>query len=567
MRNIATVLLVFMCLQGISQGITYLPANINHKSKNNIYPALSGDGKTMLFSSDYTVDDELGLMISEYVGGRWQDPKEVDAIGPSRVNNIGGYSLNNDGKTIWFSSKRADGVGGFDIWYINKSGSGWSRPANPGKPLNSEGHDGNPSLSPDGERLYFMRCTKMTRQGSEGCKIYYSDKNHSPGRPWKEPVELPANLNENNTVSPRIFSDNRTLVFSSDRPGGKGRLDLWMTRRDGENWGDPVNVGFVNSDINDQFMSVSLRNDIVYFTKKDERGFGAVVQSPVPSQFRPDNVVMIMGTVKDASGSPLQAEVRINNFETGKLMSYVVSNGSDGSFTAVLPAGNLLEVSYSERSGSKTFLSQIVDTRELRGSRRVYPSIVIQEVQQGMTLPLNAVLFEPYTSKVEQGSNGEVLRLVRLLKKHPELSVEIDVYQKEYIEDTLPSTPDLTELKVDTVITFDVPIDVDTLTNADKDSLLAEINDTLMYSINDTTIVDNYMARMAGLDSVEVVSLQHVYNNYRAEQQAERIKKLLVEKGIPEERINTGGFKEVDPPTPFLGEADRMVFVKFTDNE
>lgn len=562
MRKISFIFLLVLSLQGLSQGITYLPTNINHKSKNNIYPALSGDGKTMLFSSDYTKDDELGLMISAYVGGRWQDPKEVEAIGPSRINNIGGYSLNNDGKTIWFSSKRADGVGGFDVWYSNKTSSGWSRPANPGKPLNSEGHDGNPSISPDGERLYFMRCKKMSRSGSEGCKIFYSDKNHSPGRPWKDPVELPANLNLGNTVSPRIFSDNRTMVFSSDRPGGKGKLDVWMTRKDDENWSDPVNVGFVNSDINDQFISVSLRNDIAFFTKKDERGFGSVVQSPLPRDFRPDNVVMIMGHINDVNGDPLTAEVRINDYEAGKLVSYVVSNAKDGSYTAVLPAGCLYEVSYSERSGTKTFISDIIDTRELRGSRRTYPTIVIQEVRSGMTLPMNAVSFEPFSTRIDARSNGEILRLVRLLKKNPELNIEIEVYQKEYMQDTLPSE-DLTELQVDTVITYDTRIRVDTLTNASKDSLLSEINDTLMYSINDTTIVNNYLARMAGIDSVEVVSLQHIYSNYRAELQAERIKKVLVEKGITEDRVVTAGFKEIDPPTPFMSDTNRMVFVKF----
>lgn len=540
----------------------YLPANINHKSKNNIYPALSGDGKTMLFSSDYTKDEELGLMMSKYVGGRWQDPQEIDAIGPSRVNNIGGYTITNDGSTIWFSSKRADGLGGFDIWYMKRNTSGWSRPVNPGKPLNSDGHDGNPCLSPDGERVYFMRCSRMTREGAEGCKIYYSDKNHGQGRPWKDPVELPPKLNQGNTVSPRIFSDNKTLVFSSDRAGGKGKLDIWMSRRDGESWSDPVNVGFVNSEINDQFMSVSLRNDIAYFTKKDSRGFGAIVQSAIPEQFRPDNVIMIMGHTRDENGEPIQAEIRINDYQRGKLESRVIANPRDGSYTAVLPAGLIYEVNYSEKSGNRIFYTEIVDARNLRGSKRVYPTVVLQPVKPGLVLPLSAVQFDSLSTRVNTTSNYEILRLVRLLKKHPSLNVEIEVYQKEYREDSLPSSADLTELKIDTVITYDTTIRVDTLTNADKDSLLADINDTLMHAINDTTIVNNYLARMSGVDSVEVITLKHTYHNDRALLQADNIKESLVIKGIAEERIQTFGFKEEDPPTPFKEDEDRLVFIK-----
>ena len=567
MNRIATLLLILIGAGSMAQGIKYLPANINMRGKQTMFPAISGDGKTMIFLSNYTNDGDLAVMITNYQGGRWENFDELPNIGPESVNNLGGYTLSNDGETIWFSSKRPNGVGAYDLWYMTKNGSSWNRPLNPGIPVNSAEHEGNPSISPDGQRLYFMKCTSISREAASGCKLYYSDRNYMPGeRPWETPVELPVKLNQGNTQSPRILSDNRTLLFASDRPGGKGGFDIWMSKREGDDWSDPVNVSFVNTEEDEFFITFSLRNDIAYYTRKNPKGFDAIVEGRVPEQYRPDNVVMMIGKLQDESSAPLGFEARLNDYQLGSLETRVKTDPTDGSFIAVMPEGSVYELTFEDRSGDKTFHSEIVDAEELVGSRRTYPTYTLKDVKAGVSFPVNGVTFIDYSSQIEEYSSFEISRLSRLLRRHNDLKVEIAVYQEEYEEDTFLSGPDLTEIMVDTVKTYETPIHLDSLSSTQKDSLLTDLNDTLMHSIADTTIANMMLARMAGSDSVEVVKYTYTYHNDRTQEQAEALKEALIQKGVPEDRITCVGRKDNESPFPFMRGFDRNVVVTFLED-
>ncbi|VAW28834.1 hypothetical protein MNBD_BACTEROID06-491, partial [hydrothermal vent metagenome] len=108
----------------------FLPRNVNHTSKNNIIPAISGNGKTMIYLTDYSNSGEMVLERTHYKAGRWDDPKEISALNPMRLNNTGSYFLDNTGEAIWFSSRKPDGLGGYDIWVVQKGSSSWGRAKN-----------------------------------------------------------------------------------------------------------------------------------------------------------------------------------------------------------------------------------------------------------------------------------------------------------------------------------------------------------------------------------------------------------------------------------------------------
>ena len=114
MKRTLWILLIFCGYQSMGQTLKVLPRNINNIKHNQVYPAVSGDGKIMFFMSDYTDDGTFGMMLSKYRGGKWQNPEDAEVIGSSKVNNWGGYSLNYDGSTIYFSSRRSEGVGKFE---------------------------------------------------------------------------------------------------------------------------------------------------------------------------------------------------------------------------------------------------------------------------------------------------------------------------------------------------------------------------------------------------------------------------------------------------------------------
>ena len=142
------------------------------------------------------------------------------------------------------------------------------------------------------------------------------------------------------------------------------------------------------------------------------------------------------------------------------------------------------------------------------------------------------------------------------------MKIEIGAYQKTYVEDSIPASDDLTELKVDTLTVYEPAIWVNRMVNEQKDSLIFEINNALSATVLDTTIANIYMARMSTRDSLEVQNTVNIYHNDRTTAQAEAVKESLIEAGIEELRIQTVGYKDDLPSLEFPGESDRMIVIR-----
>ena len=133
--------------------------------------------------------------------------------------------------------------------------SDWSAPVNLGAPVNTPFIEQAASLSRDGLSLYFHCGNCPTSIG--GADIYVSQRSHV-GDPWGPPQNLGPTINTTaNEQAPRLSRDGRRLFFSSDRLGGFGGHDIYVSRRHNKHddfaWEAPVNLGSgVNSDHDDQ---------------------------------------------------------------------------------------------------------------------------------------------------------------------------------------------------------------------------------------------------------------------------------------------------------------------------
>lgn len=124
----------------------------------------------------------------------------------------------------------------------------WSAPVNLGPVINSASNDEGPAISGDGLSLYFT----SNRPGGSGSQDLWVATREDEDDPWGAPVNLGPTVNTSSVEQAPMFSpDGRRMFFVSDRPGGAGGLDIWVSRRDNVDddfgWRAPVNLGSINT--------------------------------------------------------------------------------------------------------------------------------------------------------------------------------------------------------------------------------------------------------------------------------------------------------------------------------
>ena len=243
----ALSLLTFFALS--QAPVRKLPQIINRPTLNITAPFISLDGNTLLFTSDYIVD-EPSIYFSQREQANWKEPKMLPKHINNKLNFSQGYTLSADGQLIYITTNRSGGVGGFDIWAGNLLSNSVNDLQNVFAPINSKMHEGCPTLTPDGMTMYFMRCEQMNYQKADKCKIMVTRKGAN-GR-WQEPEELPSQINTGNSQTPRIGADGETLIFASNilQPN-RGGMDLYVSKWINGDWSNPLPLDNFNTEQDD----------------------------------------------------------------------------------------------------------------------------------------------------------------------------------------------------------------------------------------------------------------------------------------------------------------------------
>jgi len=224
-----------------------------------------------------------------------------------------GCCFSGDGLELYFSSMRPGGYGHFDIWVATREtvDAPWGEPVNLGSNVNSSKGETEPTISPDGLELYFslyetplfiQMCSRPSKDApwshpevlpppmgayeafapevsADGLSLYFT-----AGQPgvrdifvstratveddWGAPVNLGPSVNSTGyDAYPSISSDGLAIFFCSDRPGGYGGTDIWITTRpttDAE-WGPPINYPSLNQAREDWGPAISPDGSVLYF--------------------------------------------------------------------------------------------------------------------------------------------------------------------------------------------------------------------------------------------------------------------------------------------------------------
>ncbi len=302
-------------------------------------PSLTADGNTLIFTrrDDY---DENFYKSTRQPDGSWGRAEYLSGV--NTTLNEGAQSVNPDGRWLVFTAcnRRNDGSqGSCDLYWSQLKDGAWTKPVPFSAAVNSPQWDAQPAIAPDSKTIYFS----SERPGGQGGKDLWVTTRLPNGR-YTEPQNLGPQINTpGDEQAPFIHPDGQTLYFTSDGLPGMGRNDLYFSRRQPDgSWGQPQNLGYpINTKGDEGTLIVSLDGKTAYFAAKLPGSAGSldIYAFDLPAHARPQPVTYAKAVVADArTAQPLVARIACIDLASGQEFASARTH-ADGTFLICLPAG------------------------------------------------------------------------------------------------------------------------------------------------------------------------------------------------------------------------------------
>jgi outer membrane protein OmpA-like peptidoglycan-associated protein len=410
--------------------------NIN-SDDDEYWPSITVDGKTIIFTrlvrSNTTTGERRAMAQEDFytsnlLNSEWMPCAPLSSI--NTIYNEGAQSISTDGTLLFFTAcTRSDGRGSCDIYFSRNKGGVWSLAQNAGEPVNSPSWESQPSISANGELLYFV----SNRNGGKGgmdiwkCNLKGFSKWGKPV--WGNPVNLGDSVNtQGNEMSPFIHSDGKTLYFASDYWPGMGGYDIFYCRQKNDSvWTTPQNIGFpINSYKEEQGLVVDASGRNAYYSSDRPGSKGMDIYSfELHESARPTPVSYIKGKVVDAeTGSPICAKVELIDLDNSSKAIKGESCWEKGEFLMCLPLGK--EYAFNISTEGYLFYSQNFEMKEKTEIIDPYIlEIKLRKIQIGGSVILRNVFFDTGSYELLPESRIELQKLIEFLNLNATLVIEI----------------------------------------------------------------------------------------------------------------------------------------------
>lgn len=336
----------------------------------------------------------------------------------------GAITSSQDGEWILFAGQfSGQGFGNFDIYKSVYTPKGWSEPENLGPNINTEFWESSPSLSPDNRVLYFS----SNRPGGYGGKDLYVSYRNAEGK-WSLAQNMGPTINTSgDELAPFIHPDNQTMYFTSDGLPGYGGSDIFVLRKkvDGK-WGDPENLGYpINTIENEGSLAVSADGLTAYYAsdRVDSRGGLDLYKFEMRPDIRPYRTLFVKGFVTDKStkkGLPSSVEL-FDNQNNQALMK--VQTDERGEYFITLPTGK--DYTFTVNRKGYLFYSELYGLSTKEADSVYQKNIPLQPVTLNANFVFNNILFKNNSYELPSSGLIELDKLLQVLNENPSIRIEI----------------------------------------------------------------------------------------------------------------------------------------------
>jgi outer membrane protein OmpA-like peptidoglycan-associated protein len=422
-------------IEAIKSPVAFNPVSLGdsvNSDFNDYSPSITADGNVLMFTREIETGGNQffrGRRQEDfYVSYRLKDgswTKARDAGPPLNTpGNEGAQTIGAGGQYMFFTAcDRPDGLGRCDIYFSVNDGRRWTEPYNIGPPVNSPYWESQPSISADGKTLFFI----SNRPGGSGRLDIWISEVGPDGR-WQEPYNAGDVINTSgDEVTPFIHFDGKTLYFSSDGRPNMGGFDIYMARKmDDGKWSAPENIGYpINTYADEMGLVIESNGFTAYFSSTfNMSGLKDLYQFDLPPEVRPEKVSYLRGRVSDAeTRRSLKAKYEVTNLSTGEIM-YGASTTADGQFLVCLPSGYNYGLNVSAE-GYLFYSENFPFDGDYSEYRPLVKDIMLHLLKPGEKLVLYNILFNINSAELLPGSKTELDKLHQILVGNPGLRVEI----------------------------------------------------------------------------------------------------------------------------------------------
>ena len=418
-------------LSAVNNPVDFKPIRLGDaiNSKDDEYwPSLSADEQTLVITRLVGSHEKKYVQEDFYISHKkdtvWQTAKSAGKPLNTR-DNEGAQSISANGKIMVYTVCNRKGIfGKCDLYYSINKGGVWTEPVNLGPTVNTKSKETQPSLKADGRGIYFA----SDRPGGKGgLDIWYTE--YIGNSQWSEPVNLGDSINtKENETSPFIHSDNATLYFASDHLLGLGGYDLFISRKNiDQEWSKAKNLGYpINTFRDERGLIVNSKGDRAYYSTDFDTAFGQDIYSFVmPINSRPNEVSYLKGKVYDENTKKvLQASFELYELPKGELINKSVSDPINGEFLVPIPTNSDFMLNVSKEG--YLFYS---DNFSLHGifhiEKPFRKDVPLQPVGIGKLIVLNNIFFETDDYSLKDESKHELQKVLAFLQSNPSVKVEI----------------------------------------------------------------------------------------------------------------------------------------------
>ena len=321
-------------------------------------PLISADESIMLFMRESGIGKGIEttthiMVTTKDQSGEWLPAEELTLNLEHKLQsqNIKLAGLSPDGGTIFLNIGQGLNM---DIYSGVLHGKTVDNVKKLNKNINTPYCEGAVSITPDGTKLYFA---SDRPGGLGGSDIYVSTLNKKGD--WDEPVNLGDKVNTKfDEKSPYIHYDGNTLFFSSGGHQTIGGCDIFKTIRSGNNWSLPENMGFTNTTRDDMSFVLNASGECGYFSSSRNNPYG--IHSIMKVGYKdPIPLTLVKGTVKAGNPArPVKVDIKVYDKSTQQQIKYVYAPDPEtGKYLMIFPPAKNYQLVIS----TPNFMPQLIN--------------------------------------------------------------------------------------------------------------------------------------------------------------------------------------------------------------